>query len=255
MKIISWNINGIRSAEEQFLRFLTEYQPDMVFIQELRAHADQLSFFLKNPKGYSSFFNPSPRAGYAGTALYFRNELSDKLHIETTNDSILVEENRIIEIKYMDFTIINVYIPNGNSSGERLKYKTAYLKELIKYTSKFTKQGEKVILGGDINIAHTEKDLYNPAYSQKFSGFLPEERELFDDILKLGFIDTFRYFHKEGGLYTWWHMRDKERKMNKGWRFDYFFVTKDIIQKVIKSSILKDVFGSDHCPIFLDIKI
>jgi exodeoxyribonuclease-3 len=249
MKLYSWNVNSLRACEDQFLKFIKKYEPDIIGLQELRAHPDQLSFFLKSIQGYNSFFHDSGRPGYAGTALYYKDSLPVTEVTNDPGDPFLCAEGRVIKIQIKDLNIYNFYTPNGNSSEKRLKYKLKYYSHILALTEQSIERKEKVIIGGDLNVAHTQRDLYlkNP----RSSGFLPEERKWFSNMLKAGLTDSFRKFNKEGGNYTWWHFRDKERKLNNGWRFDYFLVSKNI--KIKGAGILKDVFGSDHCPIWVEI--
>ena len=255
MKLVSWNVNGLRSAEKQFLEFMQDENPDVMMIQELRAHPDQLQFFLKFIPGYGVEFNPSGRPGYGGTALYYKEKTPFDEVTSRTGNKILDSEGRTIICKLGDLIIINFYTPNGTSSEERLKFKLKFYDSISNYLQKLLAKKLFVIVGGDINVAHREIDLYAPKENQNRSGFLQEERDWFSDLLKIGFTDTFRMFEKDGGHYSWWHMRDPKRKMNKGWRFDYFLVSKDLKKKVKRAKILKDVFGSDHCPILLEVEI
>lgn len=254
MKLISWNVNSLRAAETNFLEFIQEYSPDIVMIQELRAFEDQLSFFLKSLPDYSVHFNPSPRPGMWGTALYYKSDLSDKFELDKL-DPMLEEENRVITFSDGDVVMLNIYTPNGSSNEKRQEYKIKFYNKLIEKLEELLQEGKQIVLGGDFNIAHTELDLYNPKGNVKRSGFLPEEREILDKITKLGFKDTFRMFNKEGGNYSWWHLPPEKREFNNGWRFDYFFVSKDLVPRVKNAEILKGVFGSDHCPILLEIEL
>lgn len=255
MKLISWNVNGLRSAEKHFLQFINEESPDILMLQELRAHPDQLQFFLKFISGYKVEFNPSRKPGYSGTALYYKDEIPfDKVTSRTGNET-LDSEGRTIVCKLGDLIIINFYTPNGTSSEERLKFKLKYYDAITDYLRGLLKKKCSAIVGGDINVAPTELDLYSPEKNKNHSGFLPVERDWFSELLQIGFIDTFRMFEKGGGHYTWWHMRDPRRVKNRGWRFDYFLVSKDLKKKVVKAKILRDVFGSDHCPIGLEVEI
>lgn len=251
MKIYSWNVNSLRSCENNFLQFLKDYQPDIVGIQELRGTPDQLSFFLKFVDGYSTLFNDSGRPGYAGTALYYKNSLDVKEITNITGNEILDREGRVIKMVVGDITIFNYYTPNGSSSEERLKFKLQYYDQMLKLSKELIDNGEKVIVGGDMNVGHTHKDTY--LKNCKTSGFLPEERKWFDDMLSIGFIDSFRIFQKEGGYYTWWHLGDPKRERNNGWRFDYFLVSNNLKNNVKSAGILKDIYGSDHCPIWVEI--
>ncbi|MHC1716383.1 MAG: exodeoxyribonuclease III [Candidatus Dojkabacteria bacterium] len=251
MKIYSWNVNSLRSCENKFLQFLKEYEPDIVCIQELRANPDQISFFLKFVDGYHCLFNDSGRPGYAGTALYYKDTLDVQEITKTTGNEILDTEGRVIKIKVGDTTLFNFYTPNGSASDIRLRFKLSYYSEILKMVKGLVEKGEKVIVGGDLNVGHTHKDLY--LKDCKTSGFLPEERKWFDDMLDIGFVDSFRIFQKEGGYYTWWHLRDPKRERNNGWRFDYFLVSENMKDMVNSAGILKDVYGSDHCPIWVEI--
>lgn len=253
MILTSWNVNSLRSTEKEFIKFIADYSPDVVMIQELRAHPDQLSFFLTNIAGYSSFFNDSGRPGYAGTALYYKSDSGVTDVTNKTGNDVLDSEGRTIVCQCNDTTIINFYTPNGNSSEERLVFKLQFYDEVGKYISKLLKEQTNIIIGGDLNVAATEKDLFDPVRSARFSAFLPQEREWFQSLLDVGFTDSFRMFEKEGGHYTWWHMKDPKRKKNKGWRFDYFLVSDALKPKVRRAEILKDVYGSDHCPILLEM--
>lgn len=252
MKIYSWNVNSLRSYEDRYLQFLKDYQPDIVGIQELRATEDQLSFFLRFVEGYSTLFNDSGRPGYAGTAMYYKNNLDVKDISKRTGNDILDIEGRVIKIVVGDITIFNFYTPNGNSSEERLKFKLQYYDEILKLVKHMIESGQKVIVGGDLNVGHTHDDLY--LKDCKSSGFLPEERKWFDDMLDIGFVDSFRMFQKGSGYYTWWHMRDPKREKNNGWRFDYFLVSNSLKARVKGAGICKNVYGSDHCPIWVEVE-
>lgn len=253
MKVVSWNINSIRSSEDKFLSFLTDYSPDIVFVQELRSTSDQLSFFLRYVPGYKAIFNSSNRLGYAGTALYYKDSL-DIQNLSLHKDSILGDDGRIISFELNNTIFLGVYIPNGNMSDDRQLYKMRYLNRLSDYISEFQKEGKSIVCCGDFNIAVDERDVYAPSLNKNHSGFLPEERLWAKSFLN-SMVDTFRIFEKRSAFYTWWHLRDKERKENKGWRFDYIFVSKDLESKCISHKLLKDVYGSDHCPIILDISL
>lgn len=233
------------------LKFLNEFQPDILFLQEIRANINQISFFLRNVVGYDSLFNDSGKAGYGGTGIYWKTKLNLNPCIEIGND-LLEQEGRCIKVQVEDLNMINVYVPNGNSSDERLDYKFRFLSELGAYMANTSKNNCKLVVGGDFNIAHKDIDTF--AYkSAKLSGFLPGERKWMDDVLNLGFTDTFRIFNKEDGNYTWWHMKDRTRQKNKGWRYDYFLVSNNLKNKVKKAEIRREVFGSDHCPIYLKL--
>jgi len=254
MRVVSWNVNGIRSAEKALIAFLNEYQPEILLLQELRAHPNDLSFFLKMIDGYRVEFNPADRPGYSGTAVYYRNNLDCQIKTDF-DQAILSEEGRGMRLDASDICLLNFYVPNGNSSNQRLQYKLDYIKAVKEVAEEIINQGKPVVIGADMNIGHTEKDTYRPETAKNSSGFLPVERNLFGQLLETGLADVFRLFEKEGGHYTWWSFDDKERIKNHGWRFDYFLASKNLIPKIGDSKILSDVFGSDHCPILLELEI
>lgn len=253
MKIVSWNVNGIRSAEKEVISFLENFQPDILFLQELRAHPNDLNFFLKMVSEYEVKFNPAKRAGYSGTAVYYRKKVNGQVFNQVGSD-ILDREGRTMKIKMGNVILFNLYVPNGNASSQRLQYKLEFLKELSTVSKALINKDKFVVIGADMNVARTKKDTYRPETAKRSSGFLPVERELFKELLEVGLIDSFRLFEKEGGHYTWWSFDDKDRMKNHGWRFDYFLVSENLVPKVKHSEIMKDVYGSDHCPIILEIE-
>lgn len=255
IRFVSWNVNSLRSAEEKFLKFIDNQQPDVVMLQELRAEPNQLSLFLQNIPGYGTLFNPSGRPGYGGTALYYRENLPITNLTTATGKQLLDQEGRTVQLCLNKTVVLNFYVPNGNRNGDRLNYKLNFYKAMIEYFKTLLAKNQAVIIGADMNVAHAEIDLYSPKTNTKNSGFLPIERELFDQLLNLGLVDVFRHFNKGSRHYTWWSLRDPTRAQNHGWRYDYFLVSKNLLGKVKKSTILKEVFGSDHCPILLEVKI
>lgn len=255
MKLVSWNVNSLRAAEENFLKFLNQEQPEIVMLQELRAHPDQLSLFLKFIPGYEMVFNPSGRPGYGGTAIYYQESLALRNISLQTGNQILDSEGRAIVCQVENLSLFNFYVPNGSGGGKRLAYKHRFLKEIGNYLQELIKKGETVIVGADMNVAHTPLDLYSPKTNLQNSGFLPEARKIFGQILKIGLLDSFRLFEKGAGHYTWWSLRDRTRSKNQGWRYDYFLASNNLKDKIKRSVILSNVFGSDHCPIMLEINI
>lgn len=254
MLIASWNINGIRSAEQKLLDFIDGFKPDFLLLQEVRASINDLSLFLRYIPQYRLEFNYSGHPGYGGTALYYKENAPLEKVSCSTGEGILDNEGRSMIVQLGDLNILNFYVPNGSRGGERLSYKIDFYKSIIRYAKDLVDKRCSVVIGGDLNVAHTEKDLYCPAANKNHSGFLPVERELFNEILGIGFLDSFRIFSSDGGCYTWWHMRDPKRERNNGWRFDYFLVSRQLEGRVRRSTILKDVFGSDHCPILLELE-
>jgi exodeoxyribonuclease-3 len=255
MKIYSWNINGIRSAEENLLQFLNEYQPDILLIQELRANPDQISLFLKSVPNYNYLYNDSGRPGYSGTAVYYKKTLKPDLITNDLSNKILNQEGRSIFLKFNNLEIYNFYIPNGNSSPARLKFKLKFYKEILKLAEKKIKKNKKIVIGGDLNVAHKEIDLFRPETASKHSGFLDTEREWFSNMISTGLIDSFREFDKSPEKYTWWNLRDPQRLQNKGWRLDYFLISENLKKSLKNAEIHKEVFGSDHCPVSVTVEI
>lgn len=251
MKIYSWNVNSLRSTEEDFINLLKTENPDIIFIQELRAHPDQISFFLKTIPGYHYLFNDSGRPGYSGTAVYYKDNLDIQELNKCEDNKKLDIEGRVIYLKVNDINFFNYYIPNGSSREDRLELKLKYHTEIYKHTKKYTDRNEKVIVLGDFNVAHTKLDAFKER--PKKSLFLPEERGWFNNMLKLGLQDTYRMFNKEGGNYTWWHLGDPKREKNRGLRIDYMLASK--VLNITEANIHKDIFGSDHCPISITLDL
>ncbi|MEO0294050.1 MAG: exodeoxyribonuclease III [candidate division WOR-3 bacterium] len=255
MDIISFNVNGLRAIlKKGFKEWFESQNPDILCLQEIKVKENQIELEkILDLKNYNVYWNSGEREGYSGVITLSKEkpkEVRFGMGIEKFD-----KEGRIIMTKYSDFTLFNVYFPNGKSSEERLQFKLDFYDAFLQHCEELRNKGEELIIGGDFNTAHKEIDLANPKENEKFSGFLPIERKWLDSLLEKGYIDTFRYFHpNEPGMYTWWTYRFDARKRNIGWRIDYFFVTPRLIEKVIESSILSNVYGSDHAPILLRIK-
>jgi exodeoxyribonuclease III len=248
IKIISWNVNGIRAVYKKgFLDWVKKEKPDILCIQETKAHEEQLSEDLKNIVGYHSYFCSGERKGYSGVATYTKDEPVSIKRGFGLNE--FDNEGRILITEHPDFHLFNIYFPNGKASPERLKYKMDFYDAFFKYAKKLTKQGKKVIVCGDVNTAHKEIDIARPKENEKISGFLPEERAWIDKLIENDFVDTFRMFNQEPKNYTWWDMVTRARERNVGWRIDYFFVSDNMKDQIKDAFILSDVMGSDHCPI------
>lgn len=251
-KIISWNVNGIRAVHKKgFIDWVKKENPDILCLQETKAHIEQLSEELINIKGYKSYFSSGERKGYSGVCIYTKSEpinISRGFNIPKFDN-----EGRIITAEYPDYTLINIYYPNGKASPERLKYKMDFYDAFLDFAKGLRKQGKKLIICGDVNTAHKEIDLARPKENSKISGFLPEEREWIDKFLSSGFLDTFRMFNDKPEQYTWWDMVTRARERNVGWRIDYFFISEDLKDKIKNAFILPDVMGSDHCPVGIEI--
>lgn len=252
--ILSWNVNGLRAVlKKGFIDYLGEVQPDILGIQETKLQEAQLPDEVKAPFNYKTAWNHADKKGYSGTGVFYKEE---PVSIRTKFDEdVLNQEGRIIELKYPEFTFFNIYFPNGQMSEERLKFKLDFYDKILEYFNSLRNKGEKLIITGDINTAHKEIDLANPKSNEDRSGFLPIERAWIDKFISEGYIDTFRMFNDKPGNYSWWTYRMNARAKNVGWRIDYFFISDDFKEKVVNSYILSDIYGSDHCPIGLTIRI
>ena len=252
MKILSWNVNGLRSVHRKgFLDWLTEVQPDIFCAQEVKANPDQLDEKLRLIDGYYSYFNPAEKKGYSGVAIY------TKVKPKSVDYGIGIEkfdnEGRILIADYGWFVLFNIYFPNGRRSEERLMYKMEFYEAFLKYVDVLHRKGRNIIVTGDFNTAHKEIDLARPKPNAGTSGFLPMEREWMGKFIAKGFVDTFRIFDQSPDNYTYWDQISRARERNVGWRIDYFFVN-DITQKrVTSASIFHQIMGSDHCPIQLEV--
>jgi exodeoxyribonuclease-3 len=253
LKLLSWNVNGIRAAgKKRFLEWMKSNPGDIISIQETKAHVEQLSDDLLNISNYNSYFNSAIRKGYSGVATYTNIEpksVSSGFNIEKFDN-----EGRVLRCDYDDFTLLNIYYPNGGMSDERLKYKLEFYDAFLNYSNDLRDQGFNLVICGDLNTAHKEIDLARPKDNTDKSGFLPIEREWVDKFLSNGYIDTFRMFNKKPDNYTWWSYRTRARDRNVGWRIDYFFVNKEFKSNVTDAYILSDIQGSDHCPIGITLK-
>jgi len=254
MKLLCWNINGIRAAYKRgFLDWLHKESPDILCLQETKATTDDLPTELKNPVGYISYWNSPPQKGYAGVATFSRiNPLGIFTDIA---DAKLDTEGRVLITQYEHFTLYNIYFPNGKKDEIRLRYKLAFYDAILEDLETRRLRGEKLIICGDYNTAHQEIDLARPKENAKISGFLPIERAWLNKIVAQGYVDIFRHFHQETEQYTWWDVKTRARERNIGWRIDYFFITPDLLPQISDARILSDVTGSDHCPISLILKI
>jgi len=254
LRLLSWNVNGIRAVHKKgFVDWLLTEDPDILCLQETKAAPEQLSEELLNIKGYKSFFSSSiVKKGYSGVAIYTKQEPIKVEHgfgIPKFDD-----EGRIIIAHYKEFVLINIYYPNGKARAERLQYKMDFYDAFLEYVNKLIKKNKKLIICGDVNTAHKEIDLARPKENSKVSGFLPIEREWLDKFLSNGYHDTFRIFNDEPENYTWWDQFTRARDRNVGWRIDYFFVSESLKNKIKKAEIFDNILGSDHCPIFLEMK-
>jgi exodeoxyribonuclease-3 len=255
MKIVSWNVNGLRAIHRrnQFLPYLEEYSPDILCVQETKAHPEQLDDILHAPTGYTfvGFHSCSIKKGYSGVATYSKvkpDEHGTGFGIEKFD-----QEGRVMQTRFGSTVLFNVYFPNGGQGDERIAYKLDFYDALFAHCKRLEDEGKDVIVCGDYNTAHTEDDLARPKQNIKTSGFLPHERVKIDEIIAMGYTDTFRLFTEGNGNYTWWSYQQTARERNVGWRIDYHFVSQGLTSKVKAGYIQPDVLGSDHCPVVLEI--
>jgi exodeoxyribonuclease III len=253
MKLVSWNVNGIRACGKSgFLKWFEEEKADIVCVQEIKATPEQLEESYRNPLKYHAYWNPAQKPGYSGTAVFSKKEPLDvQLGLGIPEFDI---EGRVMILKYPKFTLMNSYFPNSQREHTRLPYKLAFCEAFMKKAQTLRKKGENVIMCADWNIAHQEIDLKNPKTNKKNSGFLPEERAWMDRFIKAGYVDAFRQFQPEGGHYTWWSYRPGVREKNVGWRLDYFMANEEFKDRLKTSYHRNEVFGSDHCPVVVELK-
>ena len=250
MKLISWNVNGIRACVQKgFLDFFNEVDADIFCIQESKLQEGQINLELE---GYNQYWNYAEKKGYSGTAIFTKKEpLSVKYGLGIEEHD---KEGRVITLEFEEFFMITVYTPNSQNELERLDYRMKWEDDFRNYL-KALEESKPVIVCGDLNVAHKEIDLKNPKTNRRNAGFTDEEREKFTTLLSNGFIDTFRYFYPDlKDIYSWWSYRFNERKNNAGWRIDYFLVSKALEDRLESAKIHTDILGSDHCPVELVIK-
>jgi exodeoxyribonuclease III len=261
MKIISWNVNGLRSVlKKGFVDFMLEFKPDVLCIQETKAAQDQVGIDLPD---YIEYWNSALRKGYSGTAVFSKQEplgvykdfeyksfASPDLRDEFGD---AIDEGRLLTVEYKDFFVVNVYTPNAKRELERLDFRFRKWDRIFLNYLQHLEKVKPLIVCGDFNVAHEEIDLARPKDNHHNAGFTDEEREGFGNIIKAGFVDTFRIFNKEGENYTWWSYFHKARERNIGWRIDYILASESLKSKVKSASILDDVYGSDHCPVGIEI--
>ena len=252
LRILSWNINGIRAADKKgALDWFFNDRPDILCLQETKAHPDQLPDRLKEISGYYCYFNSAEKKGYSGVGLYTREKplkVSAGLGLPRFD-----AEGRVLMAEYDRFCLFNVYFPNGKASAERLRYKMDFYDAFLEHVKPLIKAGQKVVVCGDVNTAHNEIDLARPKENENVSGFLPEERAWMDKLLEAGFSDTFRVFTSDPGHYSWWDYKTRARERNVGWRIDYFYISNNLRRYLKAAFILDQLMGSDHCPIGIEM--
>lgn len=248
MKLISWNVNGLRACVGKgFFEFLAAEQPDMMCLQETKLQPEQ----APPVEGYFDYWNSADKKGYSGTALFSKEE-----PLAVTCDIGIDQhdhEGRVITAEYPDFYLVTVYVPNAQDGLKRLDYRMVWEDDFRAYLKRLDEK-KPVIVCGDMNVAHKEIDLKNPKTNRKNAGFTDEERAKMTELLGAGFVDTFRAFYPDlEGAYSWWSYRFKAREKNAGWRIDYFLVSERLMDRVKDARILSDVYGSDHCPVVIEL--
>lgn len=255
MRIISYNVNGIRAAIKRgFIDWLNTNPADIVCIQEVKAHESDIDVTAIESAGYRPYFFLAQKKGYSGVGIFTKIEPANVEYGHRNDQSDF--EGRVLRADFGDTTLINAYFPSGTTGEIRQSYKYIWLDEFLDYLRELKKIRRKLIVCGDYNIAHREIDIHNPVSNKKTSGFLPEERAWFDKFLNNGFTDSFRHLNKEPHHYSWWSvMRPTTRLENKGWRIDYICVTNNLAEQIQSVDIFPQVKHSDHCPVFLDLKL
>ena len=252
MRLISWNVNGIRAAVKKgFLDYLEKEDPDILCIQESKANKEQLSSEILEDHGYYAYWHSGIKKGYSGVATFSKKEplfVQEGLGIKKYDD-----EGRVIITEHEEFLLYNIYFPNGQKDNARLQYKLDFYDDLLPIINEQVESGNNVVVTGDWNTAHKPIDLARPKDNANTSGFMPIEREKLDIYVSHGWIDTFRLFHEEPNRYTWWTYRFGARQRNVGWRIDYFFVNQAMLDLCVNADIQHDILGSDHCPILLEL--
>ena len=251
MKLISWNVNGLRAVVNKgFKEFFKEIDADIFCIQETKCQKDQIDLEFK---GYTSYWNSAEKKGYSGTAIFTKQKpLNVTYGIGKEEHD---KEGRVITLEFEKFYMVNIYTPNSKRELERLDYRQLWEDEIRAYLLKL-KENKSVVMCGDLNVAHTEIDLKNPKTNRKNAGFTDEERAKMTELLNAGFVDTYRYKYPEvEGKYSWWSYMFHAREKNAGWRIDYFIVSENLKDKIEDAKILDDIYGSDHCPVELDLNI
>lgn len=251
MKLVSWNVNGLRAAINKgtFMEYLNQEDPDMICLQEIKLSEGQLELDLPE---YQQYYNYAEKKGYSGTAIFTKHKpISESYGIGIEEHD---KEGRVITLEFDNFYLVTVYTPNSKRGLLRLDYRQEWEDAFREYLLNLNKT-KPVIVCGDLNVAHNEIDLENPKANRKNAGFSDEERQKFSELLDSGFVDTFRYFYPDlPKMYTWWSNFGNARDRNVGWRIDYFLVTKDFTDNILDASIHMEQKGSDHCPVVLYLK-
>lgn len=255
ISLYSWNVNGIRASQKKgFLDWLTAVQPDILSVQETKAHPDQLDDVLRQPEGYYTYWAAAKKKGYSGVGLFSKKE-PNNVQIGLGIDAFDCE-GRTIVAEYDEFVFIGAYFPNGGRDHGRVPFKMQYKADFLAFCNALQAQGKSVVFCGDVNTSHKEIDLARPKPNRKKTGFLPEESAWIDEIVAQGYVDSYRHLNPEKeGAYTWWAAWGGARGRNVGWRLDYFFTSPDLADKIVAAAIHAEVMGSDHCPVSLTLDL
>ncbi|PWU20902.1 MAG: exodeoxyribonuclease III [Bdellovibrio sp.] len=255
MRIISWNVNGIRAcAKKGLLEFVRNHKSDILCLQETKAHLEQCEDPLRNLGFSFANWSSAHRKGYSGVATF---SVLKPMGVQCGIDVHAYDcEGRFVISDYGEFELYNIYFPNGGSGEERHHFKQRFLKDLAHHLTPKVTAGKKLIVVGDYNVAHAEIDVFDPVRLSTHSGFLPEEREWFTSFLQLGFVDTFRLYHpNERDKYTWWNYREFARISNRGWRIDYICVSENLRGSLRSAEVMDEIEGSDHCPVAVTLEL
>jgi len=251
-KIVSYNVNGIRAAiKKDFIGWLKQVSPDVICLQEIKAHPEQLDLGIFENAGYKHYWHPAEKKGYSGVAILSKKEPK---HVEygcSIKDNDI--EGRVLRADYDNFSVISVYIPSGTTGDVRQEFKYEWLDAFYDHISALRKTHPNLVVSGDYNICHKPIDIHNPIGNAKSSGFLPEERAWLSKFIDSGMTDVFRNLNQEPHNYTWWSYRSNARARNLGWRLDYHLVSESLVEYVKRSLILKEAVHSDHCPILVEV--
>jgi exodeoxyribonuclease III len=252
MKILTYNVNGIRSAiSKGFVDWLKATNADMICLQEVKAEENQIEKALFEDLGYEICWYSAEKKGYSGVAIFTKIKPTKIVH--GCGIEIYDREGRVLRTDFEDFSLMSVYMPSGSSGDERQEFKMQWLSDFQEYVNDLKKTVPNLIISGDYNICHQAIDIHNPKSNANSSGFLPEEREWMGNFLDSGLIDTFRHFNKEPHHYSWWSYRAGARTKNLGWRIDYHCATEPLRERLVRSAILPEAKHSDHCPVLLEI--
>ncbi len=252
-EIISYNVNGIRSATTKgMLDWKRSVDPDIVCFQELKAMPDDLGANLRSPEGYRTYWYPAEKKGYSGVAIFSKIE---PLHVEYGCGMEQYDrEGRVIRMDFPEFSLLNVYLPSGSSGEDRQAFKEVFMADFYSYIEELLKSYPRLVVCGDLNICHKPIDIHNPSGNKDSSGFLPHEREWLSQFMELGLNDSFRMYHPEPHRYSWWSFRANARGNNKGWRIDYHLISDAIKENVKDANIFEDAKHSDHAPIYVKLE-